>query len=172
MSEIRNLLHNPRPGISDSPEFAPAFAGEAEISYAYDRLGVKCTKTNGHASAVRAITLPAGDWVYSAYMGQYSGSDTCATFDNRGVYVVANNSFLAHAPFDGIEKRYTVQFHLDSPIAVLLRLTGPTTVGQSIDYCHLLLSSKQDYDRMRALTASDGKPLNLAWFDGDTYPAT
>lgn len=151
-------------------EFAVAFAGEVEISYANDSITVKSTKTNGHASAVREIDLSAGDWVFSTFMGPYSGSDTCTTFSGRGVYAVANNEFLAQAPFDGTNKRYTIQFHLDAPTRVALRLTGPTTVGQSLAYCHSILASKQDYDAMRALTDAHGQPLNLEWFDGDTYP--
>lgn len=170
MSELRNLLLNPRPGVPGSNEFAVVFAGEAEISYVNDRITVKATKTNGHASAARGIDLSAGDWVFSTFMGPYSGSDTCTTFSGRGVYAIANNAFIAHAPFDGTNKRYTIQFHLDAPTTVQLRLTGPTTVGQSLEYCHSILASKQDYDELRALTDANGEPLNLTWFDGNTYP--
>lgn len=103
-------------------------------------------------------------------MGPYSGSDTCTTFSGRGVYVVANNAFIAQAPFDGVNKRYTIRFRLDAPTTVALRLTVPTTVGQSLAYCHSILASKQDYDAMRTHADADGQPLNLTWFDGDTYP--
>jgi hypothetical protein len=34
----------------------------------------------------------------------------------------------------------------------------------------MILASKQDYDAMRALIDANGDPLNLMWFDGDTYP--
>lgn len=170
MREIRNLLHNPRPGMPGDSEFAVVFAGEAEISYANDSITVKATKTNGHASAASVIDLSAGDWVFSTFMGPYSGSDTCTTFSGRGVYAIANNAIIAQAPFGGTNKRYTIQFHLDAPTRVQLRLTGPTTVGQSLAYCHSILASKQDYDAMRALTDANGQPLNLAWFDGNTYP--
>lgn len=170
VTEIMNLLHNPRPGMPGGNEFAVMFPGEAEISYANDRIAVKATKTNGHASAVHEIDLSAGDWVFSTFMGPYSGSDTCTTFAGRGVYALANNAIIAHAQFDGTNKRYTIQFHLDAPTTVALRLTGPTTVGQSLEYCHSVLASKQDYDQMRSLTDANGQPLNLTWFDGDTYP--
>ncbi|RYQ42386.1 hypothetical protein PG2000B_1079 [Bifidobacterium pseudolongum subsp. globosum] len=69
MREIRNLLFNPRPSVPGGSEFA----GEAEISYANDSITVKATKTNGHASAIREIDLSAGDWVFSTFMGTYSG---------------------------------------------------------------------------------------------------
>lgn len=83
---------------------------------------------------------------------------------------VANNAFIAQAPFDGANKRYKIQFRLDAPTTVALLLTVPTTVGQSLAYCHSILASKQDYDAMRTHADANGQPLNLTWFDGDTYP--
>ena len=74
-------------------------------------------------------------------------------------------------PFvDAIDKRYTLQFHLDAETTLSLRLAGPNTMGESLSWGEMLLASKQDYDAMRSLTDANGQPLNLAWFDGDTYP--
>lgn len=167
MTEMRNLLHNPRPGMPGASEFVSR-SPSAEVSYTSGRIRVKALDT--YAIATRTITLPAGDWVYSAYMGDYSGSDTCSTTEGRGVYVIANGGWLSHAPFAGIRKRYTTKFHLDAHTTVELRLSGPSTVGESIDYRSLLLASKDDYDHMISLTDSAGNPLNITWFDGDTYP--
>ena len=72
--------------------------------------------------------------------------------------------------FTGIDKRYTLQFHLDAESLVTLTMVGPSTVGESLSWSRMILASKQDYDAMRALTDANGQPLNIEWFDGDTYP--
>lgn len=57
MSEIRNLLHNPRPGMPGSKEFK---AGPfATVAYSAGRVTVTATQTFAYAQ--RDITLPAGD---------------------------------------------------------------------------------------------------------------
>lgn len=166
MSEIRNLLHNPRPGMPGVAEFT---AGPyATVAYSAGRVTVTATQT--YAYAQRDITLPAGDWVYSAFVGNYTGSDECTTTETRGLYVIANGNFIAQDQFSGIDKRYTARFHLDTETTVSLRLAGPHTVGESLSWWGMILASKQDYDVMRALTDANGQPLNLTWFDGDTYP--
>lgn len=166
MTEIRNLLHNPRPGMPGSNEFT---AGQyATVTYLPNK--VKITATQTFAYAQRAITLPAGDWVYSAFVGNYTGSDECTTTQNRGLYMVIDGNVSAHQPFSGIDKRYTTQFHLDTESTVSLRLSGPNTVGESLSWWGMILASKQDYDQMCSLTDANGQPLNLTWFDGDTYP--
>ena len=166
MTEIRNLLHNPRPGMPGVAEFR---AGPyATVTYLPNK--VKITATQTFAYAQRDITLQAGDWVYSAFVGNYTGSDECTTTETRGLYVLANGNFIASDPFSGIDKRYTARFHLNAETTVALRLSGPHTVGESLSWWGMILASKQDYDAMRALTDANGQPLNLAWFDGDTYP--
>ena len=166
MSEIRNLLHNPRPGMPGGNEFT---AGTyATVAYSAGRVTVTATQTFAYAQ--RDITLPAGDWVYSAFVGNYTGSDECTTTQNRGLYVVVNGKAHANQPFTGIDKRYTLQFHLDTESAVSLRLAGPHTTGESLSWGAMILASKQDYDVMSSLTDVSGQPLNLTWFDGDTYP--
>lgn len=166
MSEIRNLLHNPRPGMPGVAEF---MAGPyATVTYSAGRVTVTAKQTFAYAQ--RDITLQAGDWVYSAYVGVYTGSDECTTTETRGLYVVVDRKIHENQPFTGIDKRYTVQFHLDTETTVSLRLAGPNTVGESLSWSAMILASKQDYDQMRALTDANGQPLNLAWFDGDTYP--
>lgn len=166
MREIRNLLHNPRPGMPGVAEFR---AGQyATVAYSAGRVTVTATQT--YAYAQRDITLPAGDWVYSAFVGNYTGADTPSTTENRGLYVVVNGQIHENQPFTGIDKRYTLQFHLGTESAVSLRFAGPATIGESLSWWGMLLASKQDYDAMRALTDANGQPLNLTWFDGDTYP--
>ena len=166
MSEIRNLLHNPRPGMPGGNEFT---AGQyATVAYSAGRVTVTATQT--YAYAQRDITLPAGDWVYSAFVGNYTGADTPSTTGNRGLYVVVNGQIHENQTFTGIDKRYTLQFHLDTESAVSLRLAGPHTTGESLSWGAMILASKQDYDVMRSLTDVSGQPLNLTWFDGDTYP--
>lgn len=165
MSEIRNLLHNPAGRRAGGHEYT---GGDfATVSYA-DRVTV--TARQRFAYAKRDITLPAGDWVYSAFVGNYTGADTPSTTENRGLYVVVGGDIHAHQPFTGVNKRYTVQFHLDAESVVSLRLAGPNTVGESLSWWGMILASKQDYDVMRALTDANGQPLNLTWFDGNTYP--
>lgn len=163
---MRNLLFNPRPGVPGGAEYTGFYA---TVLYTQNRLTIKAT--GGYSMARRDMALPAGDYVYSAFMGGYTGADTCSTTENRGLYVVADGVFIAHQPFSGTDKRYTVNFHLDEPTTVSLRLTGPAAVGEALSYWAMLLSTKQDYDRMRTLTDSSGTPLNLTWFDGDTYPS-
>ena len=166
MREIRNLLHNPRPGMPGGAEFR---AGPyATVTYLPNK--VKIAATQSYAYAQRDSTLPAGDWVYSAFVGNYTGSDECTTTQNRGLYVVVGGKAHANQPFTGIDKRYTLQFHLDAESAVSLRLAGPHTTGESLSWGAMILASKQDYDVMRSLTDANGQPLNLTWFDGDTYP--
>ena len=166
MTEIRNLLHNPRPGMPGGSEFK---AGPyATVTYLQNKVRVAATQS--YAYAQRDITLPAGDYTYSAFVGNYTGSDECTTTQNRGLYVVVNGKIHENQPFTGIDKRYTLQFHLDTESAVSLRLAGPNTVGESLSWGAMILASKQDYDVMRALTDAQGQPLNLTWFDGDTYP--
>ena len=81
MREIRNLLHNPRPGMPGVAEFT---AGPyATVAYSAGRVTV--TATQSYAYAQRDSTLPAGDWVYSAFVGNYTGSDTPKTTGNRGL---------------------------------------------------------------------------------------
>lgn len=165
MNEIRNLLHNPAGRRAGGHEYT---AGDfATVSYE-DRVTV--TARQSFAYAQRGITLPAGDWVYSAFVGNYTGSDECTTTQNRGLYVVVGGNILSHQPFSGTDKRYTIQFHLDTETTVSLRLSGPNTVGESLSWWGMILASKQDYDQMRSLTDANGDPLNLMWFDGDTYP--
>lgn len=166
MSEIRNLLHNPRPGMPGVAEFK---AGQyATVTYLPNK--VKIAATQSYAYAQRDITLPAGDYTYSAFVGNYTGSDTPKTTGNRGLYVIVGGEFIAHEPFSTADKRYTASFHLDAQTTVSLRLAGPATIGESLSWWGMLLASKQDYDDMRALTDANGQPLNLTWFDGDTYP--
>lgn len=166
MSEIRNLLHNPRPGMPGGAEFK---AGPfATVAYSAGRVTVTAKQT--YAYAQRDITLQAGDWVYSAFVGNYTGADTPSTTENRGLYVVVNGEIHENQPFTGIDKRYTFQFHLDAESAVSLRLAAPATIGESLSWWSMILASKQDYDQMRSLTDANGQPLNLTWFDGDTYP--
>lgn len=166
MTEIRNLLLNPRPGMPGSNEFT---AGQyATVAYSAGRVTVTATQTFAYAQ--RAITLPAGDWVYSAFVGNYTGSDECTTTQNRGLYVVVNGKIHENQPFTGVDKRYTLQFHLDAESVVSLRLSGPNTTGESLSWSAMILASKQDYDVMCSLTDANGQPLNLEWFDGDTYP--
>lgn len=166
MTEIRNLLHNPRPGVPGGKEYESGFA--ANVSYAANRVTVKAT--GDYAYAQRAITLPAGDWVYSAYLRGDVGNNPCTTTENRGLYVIVDGKFLTHEPFSGKDKRYTARFHLDAETTVSLRLAGPSTVGDSMAWYAMILASKQDYDQMRSLTDANGNPLNLMWFDGATYP--
>lgn len=64
------------------------------------------TRRLDHDSQQRDITLPAGDWVYSAFVGNYTGTDTPSTTENRGLYVVVNGKVSANQPlnltwFDG-----------------------------------------------------------------------
>ena len=166
MTEIQNLLHNPRPGVPGGNEFK---AGPyATVTYGAGRVTVTATQT--YAYAQRDSTLPAGDWVYSAFVGNYTGSDECTTTENRGLYVVVNGQIHENQPLTSIDKRYTIQFHLDTESAVSLRLAGPHTTGESLSWGAMILASKQDYDVMRSLTDANGQPLNLEWFDGDTYP--
>ena len=166
MREIRNLLHNPRPGMPGGNEFT---AGPyATVTYSAGRVTVTATQTFAYAQ--RDITLPSGDWVYSAFVGNYTGSDECTTTQNRGLYVVVGGKAHASQTFTGIDKRYTLQFHLDAESAVSLRLAGPHTTGESLSWGAMILASKQDYDVMCSLTDVSGQPLNLTWFDGDTYP--
>ena len=166
MREIRNLLHNPRPGMPGVAEFT---AGPyATVAYSAGRVTVTATQT--YAYAQRDITLPAGDWVYSAFVGNYTGSDTPKTTGNRGLYVIVGGGAIGHEPFSTADKRYTASFHLDTETTVSLRLAGPATIGESLSWWGMLLASKQDYDVMRSLTDANGQPLNLTWFDGDTYP--
>ena len=167
MREIRNLLLNPRPGMPGGNEFT---AGPyATVAYSAGRVTVTATQTFAYAQ--RDITLPAGDWVYSAFLENYTGSDECTTTQNRGLYVVVNGQINEkNQPFTGINKRYTLQFHLDTESAVSLRLAGPHTTGESLSWGAMILASKQDYDVMCSLTDANGQPLNLTWFDGDTYP--
>lgn len=165
MREIRNLLHNPRPGMPGGSEFK---AGPyATVTYSTGRVTVTAKQT--YAYAQRDITLPAGDWVYSAFVGNYTGSDECTTTETRGLYVLANGNFIANDPFSGQDKRYTARFHLNAETTVSLRLSGPHTVGESLSWWGMILASKQDYDAMRAMTDNAGNPLNLTWFDGNTY---
>ena len=166
MSEIRNLLHNPRPGMPGVAEFT---AGPyATVAYSAGRVTVTATQT--YAYAQRDSTLPAGDWVYSAFVGNYTGADTPSTTGNRGLYVIVGGGAIGHEPFSTADKRYTASFHLDTESAVSLRLAGPHTTGESLSWRAMILASKQDYDVMRSLTDANGQPLNLTWFDGDTYP--
>ena len=166
MREIRNLLHNPRPSVPGVAEFK---AGQyARVAYSAGRVTV--TATQRYAYARCAVTLPAGDWVYSAYVGVYTGTDTPSTTGDRGLYTVFNGEVYANLPFTGIDKRYTLQFHLDAESVVSLRLAGPEAIGKSLSWWGMILASKQDYDAMRALTDANGQPLNIEWFDGDTYP--
>ena len=167
MTEIRNLLHNPRPGMPGVAEFT---AGPyATVAYSAGRVTVTATQTFAYAQ--RDITLPAGDWVYSAFLGNYTGSDECTTTQNRGLYVVVGGQINEkNQPLTGINKRYTLQFHLDTESAVSLRFAGPATIGESLSWRAMILASKQDYDVMCSLTDVSGQPLNLEWFDGDTYP--
>ena len=166
MTEIRNLLHNPRPGMPGGSEFK---AGPyATVTYLQNKVRVAATQSFAYAQ--RDITLPAGDWVYSAFVGNYTGTDTPSTTEGRGLYVVFNGVIHENQQFDGIDKRYTLQFHLDAESAVSLRLAGPEAIGKSLSWWGMLLASKQDYDVMRALTDANGQPLNLTWFDGSTYP--
>ena len=168
MREIRNLLHNPRPGMPGGNEFT---AGPyATVTYLPNK--VKIAATQSYAYAQRDITLPAGDWVYSAFVGNYTGSDTPKTTGNRGLYVIVGGGAIGHEPFSTADKRYTASFHLDTETTVSLRLAGPATIGESLSWGAMILASKQDYDVMRSLTDANGQPLNLTWFDGDTYPAT
>ena len=165
MLEIRNLLFNPRPSVPGCEEFEN-FAEDAIVTYLPN--GVKVTTQSMGAGAVRNITLPAGDWVYSAYVGNYTGSDECTTPEGIALAVLAGTPFYAR--FTGVDKRYTLQFPLYEESTVTLLLPGPSTVGESLSWSRMILASKQDYDAMRALTDANGQPLNLEWFDGDTYP--
>lgn len=166
MTEITNLLHNPRPGMPGGAEFK---AGPyATVAYGAGRVTVTATQTFAYAQC--DVTLPADDYVYSAYLRGDVGSTTATTTQNRGLYVIVDGEFVAHQSFSGREKRYTVQFHLDTESVVSLRLAGPAAIGESLAWWAMLLASKQDYDVMRALTDANGQPLNLTWFDGDTYP--
>ncbi len=165
MSEIRNLLHNPAPRRAGAREYT---GGDfATVSYE-DRVTV--TARQSFAYAKRDITLPAGDWVYSAFVGNYTGADTPSTTENRGLYVVVGGKVHANQPFTGVDKRYTLPFHLDAESVVSLRLAGPDAIGESLSWWGMILASKQDYDAMRAITDANGNPLNLTWFSGDTYP--
>lgn len=166
MTEIRNLLHNPRPGMLGGAEFKAS--PYATVTYLPDK--VKITAKQSFAYAQRDIILQAGDWVYSAFVGNYTGTDTPSTTENRGLYVVVNGKVFANRPFTGIDRRYTLQFHLDAESVVSLRLAGPNTVSESLSWWGMIMASKQDYDVMRTLTDANGQPLNLTWFDGDTYP--
>lgn len=164
MREIRNLLLNPRPSVPGREEFETY--ADAIVTYLPDE--VKVTTLDTGVSAVRDITLPAGDWVFSTFVGNYTGSDECTVPENIGMAVLADYPILE--PFTGVDKRYTVQFPLDAESMVSLLLFGPITVGESLSWSRMILASKQDYDAMRALTDAHGQPLNLEWFDGDTYP--
>lgn len=94
MNEIRNLLHNPRPGMPGGAEFK---AGPyATVTYLPNK--VKITAKQAFAYAQRDITLPAGYWVYSAFTGNYTGSDTPKTTENRGLYVIVGGEFITNAP--------------------------------------------------------------------------
>ena len=86
--------------------------------------------------------------------------------------MIVGGGAIGHEPFSTADKRYTLQFHLDTETTVSLRLAGPATIGESLSWGAMILASKQDYDVMRSLTDANGQPLNLTWFDGDTYPAT
>ena len=157
MREIRNLLHNPRPSVPGGHEYESGFA--ANVSYAANRVTVKAI--GEYAYAQRAITLPAGDDVYSAYLRGDGGNNPCTTTENRGLYIIVDGQFIAHEPLSGKDKRYTVQFHLDAETTVSLRLAGPATIGESMAWYAMILASKQDYDPMRALTDANGQPLSL-----------
>lgn len=168
MTEITNLLHNPRPGMPGGAEFK---AGPyATVAYGADRVTVTAKQTYAYAQC--HVTLPAGDWVYSAWLRGDAGSSDTTTTQNRGLYVIVDGEFVAHQPFSGRDKRYTVQFHLDTETTVSLRLAGPHTVGEALAWYAMILATKQDYDAMRAMTDNAGNPLNLTWFDGNTYPVT
>ena len=130
---------------------------------------VKVTATPPGSYAARNITLPAGDWVYSAYVGNYTGSGECVTASNLGLHACCMGGEF-YELFTGVDKRYTLQFHLDAESLVTLTMVGPSTVGESLSWSRMILASKQDYDAMRALTDAHGQPLNIEWFDGDTYP--
>ncbi len=166
MTEIQNLLHNPRPGVPGGNEFK---AGPyATVTYGAGRVTVTATQTYAYAQCV--VTLPAGDYVYSAWLRGDAGSDNTTTTQNRGLYVIVDGEFIAHQPFSGRDKRYTTKFHLDTETTVSLRLAGPHTVGEALAWYAMILATKQDYDAMRAMTDNAGNPLNLTWFDGNTYP--
>ena len=164
MREIRNLLLNPRPSVPGCEEFKKY--GSSIVTYLPNE--VKVTTQRIGAAAVRDIKLPAGDWVYSAFVGNYTGSDECTIPRDISLIVLTDNEI--NEPFTGVDKRYTVQFHQYEECMVSILLRGPSTVGESLSWSRMILASKQDYDAMRALTDAHGQPLNLEWFDGDTYP--
>ena len=164
MREIRNLLLNPRPSVPGCNEFRSDASGK--VTYLPNE--VKITTQRTGASATGYVELPAGDWVYSAYVGNYTGSDECTMPANKCLYVIVDTPFYAR--FTGVDKRYMVQFTLYEERTVQLLLRGPSTVGESLSWSRMILASKQDYDAMRALTDAHGQPLNIEWFDGDTYP--
>ena len=166
MREIRNLLFNPRPSVPGREEFE--IYADAIVTYLPNE--VKITATPTDSCALRDITLPAGDWVYSAYADNYTGSGECVTAENLGLHAYCMGGEFFYELFTGIDKRYTLQFHLDAESLVTLTMVGPSTVGESLSWSRMILASKQDYDAMRALNDAYGQPLNLTWFDGDTYP--
>lgn len=161
MSEIRNLIANPRPNSSGPMVWNSTGLASAQIQS--DSIRLESDGSTNDAFAWTQMTLPAGDWVFAAYL-EGSSTGSFVSYVLRVVCVTTAETgwqLSGSIAYQRLDARYACAFHLAAAGDVNLRLYSHTTgPGNAVRYRDLLLCSLDDWRALRAMTPS------VDYFDG------
>lgn len=158
MSDIRNLLPNPKP-VNVSAWRA---GGGKDISIIMSDDGwmqVTNNKTSNDCFVYARIQLPAGAWRYCAELGAPTGD--FATNELRFIRLDPVQE-MRNASWDGTPGRIVTPANtLETAARVELRIMVGRSAGDAVRVRRLFVMTDNDYTAMTA--------AGVEWFDGDTY---
>lgn len=149
MSEIRNLILNPRPSTSGPSMW---LASGVSMRVESDTLRLESDGGSDNAFAWMQATLPAGEYVFAAFL-EGSSTGGLVSYDQRALAVTTQetgwrlNGWVAYTT---LMTRYACAFRLEQAGNVNLRLyshsTGP---GNAVRWRDMLLCTLDDWLALR-----------------------
>ncbi|RSX48948.1 hypothetical protein D2E22_1086 [Bifidobacterium castoris] len=161
MVERRNLILNPLPHSSGPMVWHANGLASAQIQT--DSIRLESDGSESNAFAWTQMTVPAGDWVFSAYL-EGSSTGGLISYDQRVLCVTTAETawrLNGSIAYKQLGARYACAFHLDADGDINLRLYSHSAAGCAVRYRDLLLCSLDDWHALRAMTP----PVD--YFDGD-----
>lgn len=165
MSDIRNLITNPRPSAT-TPN--PWLANGVSMQVDNDSILLVSDSNGGHCFAKTVLRLPAGSYVFSARLNSFSS--IFDPFSNRALVVVdvtgQSTTVVGTVLYEACPARYACGFTIAEESAIELRMYAPSTASVAARWADAMVCTADDWQALRAMTP----PVN--YFDGGRITTT
>ena len=166
MSELRNLIPNPKPTSTAGWQIFGGGSTQVELRMTSDskKLFVR-NITGGVSNGVsKAMKLTAGRYVWGVYLETSTGYAN----GNQFMLVKDGDKYPANVQYSGNAKYYLAPFEISGHNNIELLLVLPPVVDGRMNTQYFLLASEGDAEVVEQIHKQGY--LEHTWFDGDTYP--